>query len=69
MLHGENSIESVAILSLLVKCNLKISGNVMKKCKSNKTTIKIKFLKRYYKIILDIEIYIITNYYFICNVQ
>lgn len=40
-----------------------------KKYKNNKIIIKIKFLKRYYKIILDIEIYIITNYYFICNVH
>ena len=41
----------------------------MKKCKNNKIIIKIKFLKRYYKIILDIEIYIIINYYFIFNAQ
>lgn len=60
MFHRKNSIESVIILYLLIKnAILKISGNFMK---NNKTIMKIKFLKRYYKTILDIEICIITNY-------
>lgn len=60
MFHRKNSIESVIILYLLIKnAILKISGNFMK---NNKTIMKIKFLKRYYKTILNIEICIITNY-------